>query len=100
MGIENIKTVLQVVISIVEQVKSTGKPLLSIVLNLGKIVKINFKEITKEVKDIDVNERAELIEWFIELGFKKAIAEKALKNIESEKRTTLLNLAKDLLKTR
>jgi glycosylphosphatidylinositol transamidase (GPIT) subunit GPI8 len=99
-GIENIKSVLTVIIDLVKSVKETKKPLLSLALQIGKIVKINFKEIRPEVKDLDADERKDLILWFVSHGFSNNIALKAINNITSEKRTTILNLAKDLLKSK
>ena len=101
LGIENIKLVLEIVANIVKIVKTTGKPLLSILFSLGKALKLNFKQISAEVRDIDAIERAELISFIVDtLGFKLSVAEKAIKNIESQSRTTILNLSKTLLKSK
>ena len=99
-GIENIKLVLHAVVSAAKTFKLTKKPLVAIILNIGKFVKIKYKEIAPEIKDLSVEERVELVQWLTDQGFTGIGVEKLLANLGSEKRSTILNLAKDLLKTK
>jgi hypothetical protein len=99
-GIEQLKLVIDVVVAIVANLKVTGKPLLAIIANLGAVLKIHFKDLAPEIKDITPDERAELVNYIVSKGFTGAGAEKAIANVLNEKKTTLLNFVKDIIKIR
>ena len=99
-GIENIKIALFAIISAANTFKTSQKPLLSILLNIGKFIKINFKQVTAEIKDLTVEERGLLVDWLTEQGVASIAIEKVIANLSSEKKTTMLNLTKDILKTK
>lgn len=97
-GIDNIKIALFAIISAVNTFKQTKKPLVSIVFNIGKFIKINFKQVRDEIKDLTVEERGLLVDWLKAEGIGEVGIEKLIANLNNDKRSTLLNLTKDVLK--
>ena len=85
-GIENIKLILITIFSIIRNTRLTGKPLIGILLSLGKISKIKFKDIKQEVVDLDSNEKESLVNLIISEGFSLSKANDIIKALADGKK--------------
>ena len=95
-GIENLKLVLLAVLTIVNAVKNGFSGLT--VLELGKVFKIQFKEIGLEIKDLKQDEILELVQFLGENGFKEAVSKRAIDNLIGSKKNSTFGLIRDLIK--
>ena len=95
-GIENIKLVLIAIFAIVRNIKLTDKPLIGILLSLGKVVKIKFKDIKQEVVDLDSNEKESLVNLIISEGFSLSKANDIIKALADGKK--LPGLVQEIIK--
>ena len=97
-GIENIKLALEAIITIINHIKASRKPLAIALLSIGKIVKINFKLIGSEIKDLGQDEREELVGLIVEKGFTQINALNVIDNLSKGIKIKPLAIAKQLLK--
>ena len=95
-GIENVKFALLTIIKICNTYKLTRRPIPSIILNLGKLIKVNYKAVGREIKDLSADERRELIDWLAFNGFNSIGIDSLIDNLG--KRRKLKNIVEDLLK--
>jgi hypothetical protein len=97
-GTEQIRLILTIVIGIAKSIKASEKLPAIILAQVGKIIKIRFKELALEVKDLTVDEIQAEIDFIVSEGFKESVAKKVLGNLTGAKMSTIPNLVKDLLK--
>ena len=97
-GIENIKLALEAIINIIGKIRERRQAMEIVLLSVGKVVKIKFKAIGKEIKDLDPTEREELIDLIVAKGFPVLNAEKVINNLSNGIKLKPLLIAKELLK--
>jgi hypothetical protein len=94
--IENLRLIIIALTSIIKDIKGRRKILGIILLNLNKVLRINFKELKLEAKDISEDERQELMKLIIEQGFELQIAEKVIAAFKEGKK--IKDVIKELIK--
>jgi hypothetical protein len=97
-GIENIKLALEAIINIINKIRERRQPLEVVLLSVGKVVKIKFKAIGKEIKDLDPLEREDIVDLIVSMGFPKLNAEKVVTNLSNGTKLRPIAIAKELLK--
>ena len=95
---EQIRLILTIIIGIAKSIKASEKPVTIVLAQIGKVIKIRFKELAAEIKDLTAEEIQGEIEYIVSEGFKESVAKKLLNNLTGAKASTIPNLVKDLLK--
>ena len=97
-GTVQVRLVLTIIIASVTAIRASEGIVNVVLKQLTNILKLRFKELSAEVKDLTADEIQTEVEFVMSHGFKESVAKKLIGNLVGAKASTIPNLVKDLLK--
>ena len=90
--INQIKKAIDFIVEVIQKIKLVKKPLLGVVLSLGKLKGFKIKEVKAEIKDLSPEEKSEIVRYVVSKGFSEQKGLAVIKDFESGKKTTIFSL--------
>ena len=92
-NIEQIKITIDFIADVITKItKEKKKPLLGLVLSLGRLKGFKVKEVRAEIKDLTAEEKQLIIQYIVSKGFSIDKGKALIANYESDKKTTIFTL--------